>query len=123
MKLLSLCLVLLLCFSCANNTSDKIQVVTSEEMEILLQQDDVQLVDVRTVEEYSSGFISDAQNINFLSETFEVDIQKLDKTKPVLLYCKKGGRSAKCAKKMEDFGFVKIYDLDGGYSKWLAEQK
>ena len=46
------------------------------------------------------------------------NIQKLDKSKPVVLYCKGGGRSAKCAKKLKDAGFEKIYDLEGGLSKW-----
>jgi len=34
------------------------------------------------------------------------------------VYCKSGNRSAKCAAKMKDAGFVKIYDLDGGIAKW-----
>ena len=42
----------------------------------------------------------------------------LDKKKPVILYCKGGTRSAKCAKKLKDAGFEKIYDLDGGLSRW-----
>ena len=56
-----------------------------------------------------------------MSENFEINIQKLDKTRPVIVYCQRGGRSAKCAKKMKALGFIKIYDLEGGYSKWEAE--
>ena len=83
--------------------------------------DNVQLVDVRTPEEFQAGYIAEAQNIDFMSPTFEEDIKTLDKEKPVLLYCQKGGRSAKCAEKMKDLGFKKIYDLQGGFSKWKHE--
>ncbi|TYB75729.1 rhodanese-like domain-containing protein [Bizionia myxarmorum] len=98
--------------------NDAIQVVTSEEMQALLEMDNVQLLDVRTPEEYAEGYIPDFQNIDFLSPTFDQDILKLDKDKPVILYCRSGGRSAKCAQKMVDAGFTKVYDLQGGISKW-----
>ena len=103
---------------CKESVNSEIQVISQEEMQTFLKLDDVQLIDVRTPEEYETGFIADAQNIDFYSSTFAEDISKLDKSKPVLLYCKSGGRSAKCAKKLLSAGFVKIYDLEGGISKW-----
>jgi rhodanese-related sulfurtransferase len=103
---------------CKESVNSEIQVISQEEMQTFLKLDDVQLIDVRTPEEYKTGFIADAQNIDFFSSTFAEDISKLDKSKPVLLYCKSGGRSAKCAKKLLSAGFVKIYDLEGGISKW-----
>ncbi len=111
-------LAIILCFSCVDSKDDTIQLVTQEEMELLLKQDQVQLVDVRTVREYESGFIGNAQNIDFLSADFENQIKVLDKSRPVIIYCHSGKRSARCAKKMKNLGFTKIYDLAGGYSKW-----
>lgn len=99
----------------------EVKVVSVEEMQSLLEMDDIQLVDVRTPQEYQEGYIENFQNIDFLSPTFDEDIMKLDKEKPVILYCKSGGRSASCAQKMLDAGFIKIYDLDGGISKWQHE--
>ena len=96
-------------------------VVSPEEMQQLLKLDEVQLVDVRTPDEFTDGHIENAQNIDFRSPTFAQDILKLDKEKPVLLYCHSGGRSAKCAKKLEEAGFKKIYDLQGGISRWKHE--
>ena len=110
--------MLLLVFSCSEQMEGEIKKVSPEEMQTLLQLDNVQLVDVRTAEELKSGYIALAQNIDFMSPTFDKDIQTLDKEKPVMLYCQKGGRSAKCAEKMIDLGFKKIYDLQGGFSKW-----
>ncbi len=113
--------IVLMLLACNEVKSDKIQLITKVEMQQLLKQNSVQLIDLRTVSEYKRGFIPNAQNIDFMSEDFERNIQKLDKTKPVIVYCQLGGRSAQCAKKMKALGFTKIYDLKGGYSKWESE--
>ncbi|WP_250433938.1 rhodanese-like domain-containing protein [Hanstruepera flava] len=112
--------IMTLCFSCKQaEAQGEMQVVTSEEMKELLAIEDIQLVDVRTPGEYEEGYIANFQNIDFMSPTFDEDILKLDKEKPVILYCKSGGRSARCAKKMVEAGFVKVYDLEGGITKWI----
>jgi len=106
-------------YSCKEESkSSEIQLVTPEEMKELSQLEDVQLVDVRTPEEYNEGYIEDFQNIDYLSPDFDQKIERLDKTKPVIVYCKSGNRSGKCASKMKERGFVKVYDLDGGIAKW-----
>ncbi len=102
-------------------TTSTIEVITPQEMQQISQMDGVQLVDVRTPEEYSEGYIEGFQNIDFFSNTFSQDIEKLDKSKPVIVYCKSGNRSAKSAKKMQEAGFYKIYDLEGGITKWKLE--
>lgn len=104
--------------SCEKEDKGDIQVITSEEMQSLLELEDVQFIDVRSEEEHKKGYIEGSQNIDFNSPTFDDDINKLDKTKPVILYCRTGGRSADCAKKLKDAGFVKIYDLKGGITQW-----
>ena len=96
----------------------EVKVVSPDEMEAILNLEEVQLVDVRTSDEFAVESIPGSQNIDFESPTFEEDIDKLDKTKPVLLYCNAGKQSAKCAKKLLDAGFIKIYDLEGGITKW-----
>ncbi len=111
--------VLLVSYSCKEDPStDEIQVVTPEEMQQISQLEDIQLVDVRTPDEYKEGFIENFQNIDYLSPNFDKEIAKLDKTKPVIVYCKSGTRSGKCAAKMKEKGFVKVYELDGGIAKW-----
>lgn len=122
MKRLSLIFIIVFTFlfiGCKKESDDQITLVTPEEMLSLMEMEDVQLVDVRSANDRIDGFIKNSQNIDFNSPTFDEDIQKLDKTKPVILYCHSGGRSAKCAKKLKDAGFVKIYDLKGGITQWL----
>lgn len=105
-------------FSCKDTPESEVRMVSPEEMKTLLEMEDIQLVDVRTPEEYKEGYIEDSQNIDFMSPTFDEDIIKLDKNKPVIVYCKSGGRSAKCAQKLKEAGFIKIYDLEGGITQW-----
>lgn len=95
-----------------------IELVTAEEMQELSEIEGVQLVDVRTPEERKNGFIANSQNIDYNSPTFAQEIEKLDKSKPVIVFCASGDLSFKCAEKMKDAGFVKIYDLEGGLAKW-----
>ncbi|MCB9053053.1 MAG: rhodanese-like domain-containing protein [Lewinellaceae bacterium] len=78
-----------------------------------------QLIDVRTPEEYNEGHIEGAVNIDFYADDFEQQLQqKLDKGKPVLLYCRSGSRSAQSAEQMKALGFKEMYDLKGGFMAW-----
>lgn len=120
--ILSMTLCLVLVVSCNSETSTTIEVVTAEEMIELRGLEDVQLVDVRTPEEYAEGYIEGFQNIDFFAPDFESNIEKLDRSKPVIVYCKSGNRSGKCAAMMEEKGFVKIYDLEGGITQWKSKE-
>lgn len=85
--------------------------------------DDIQLIDVRTPEEFEAGHIPKAININVLNpEDFQSQVECLDPEKPVYLYCKLGGRSKRAAKELEQMGFTQLYDLRGGYLLWKSFQ-
>ena len=79
----------------------------------------VQLVDVRTSEEFNAGHIEGAINIDFKNdEVFYQSFQRLDKKNPVYVYCRSGNRSKKSADKLLEMGFSMVYDLKGGYIDW-----
>ncbi|MBA4854059.1 rhodanese-like domain-containing protein [Emticicia sp. BO119] len=83
-----------------------------------------QLVDVRTPSEFVIGHIKRAVNINFTDDDFEeVAKKRLDKTKPVFLYCFSGKRSADAAAFLRTLGFKEVYDLNGGFAQWTASSK
>lgn len=111
-------------FSCESDTlqDGKIEVVDVEQFAKLMSVDH-QLIDVRTPKEFSAGYIADAKNINYQDETFEKQIMTLDISKPVLVYCKSGGRSAKSAAVFSKKGFKKVYDLKGGFTAWSKAGK
>ena len=79
-----------------------------------------QILDVRTPEEYASEHLQNAQNVNWLSADFVANTSKYDKSKPVFVYCKSGGRSHKAAEKLAELGFSNIIELEGGILKWDA---
>ena len=107
--------------SCKSDDSSLVQIITFDQLEKTSEIDGIQLVDVRTADEYTNGHIKNALNIDFLDSNFKLNIQKLDKTKPVIVYCQRGSRSSKSATKLVENEFVKVYDLKGGFSKWLSE--
>lgn len=78
-----------------------------------------QIIDVRTKGEVAKGAIEGSENIDLFDENFDAKIEKLDKTKPVYLYCATGGRSAEAMEIMVKKGFKTVYNLDGGYNAWV----
>lgn len=80
------------------------------------------IVDVRSPKEFSLGAVPNAINVSVTSISFPFEISKLDKEKPVMVYCKSGSRSARAALAMKALGFSTIYELDGGYRAWQEYQ-
>ena len=78
------------------------------------------VIDVRTPEEFSSGHINEATNIDFYANDFDQKLNIIRKDIPIYIYCRSGGRSAAAAKKMEKLGFKKVYNLVGGIGSWTS---
>lgn len=116
-----LLLLPLLFLSCHGQSSKSVQTIdTKLYAEKLKSTENPQLLDVRTPEEYNTEHIDNAANVNWNGDDFAAKANKYDKSKPVFVYCKVGGRSAKAADKLAEMGFKEIYNLDGGIMKWNA---
>ena len=76
------------------------------------------LLDVRTPEETAEGMIEGAGQLDFEAANFEAEVDKLDKSKTYLIYCRSGNRSGQASKLMAQKGFKSIYNLKGGYMAW-----
>lgn len=97
--------------------------VSVEQFQKMIGKDGAQLIDVRTPKEYENGHLKNARLINYMAEDFKAKaFEGLDKSKPVLVYCASGGRSAKSAKIYKDAGFEKVYNLLGGFRAWSAKK-
>lgn len=116
--------LLLLCFVLSSCQGQKPGQVASVDVktfsEKLKTTENPQLLDVRTPEEFSPDHIEKARNIDWNGPDFVAQAQKLDKSRPVFVYCKVGGRSSQAAHKLAELGFAQIYNLDGGIMKWRA---
>ncbi|MEO8934529.1 MAG: rhodanese-like domain-containing protein [Xanthomarina sp.] len=102
-------------FSAQAQEKDNIVLLNLTDFRTQIENKEVQLIDVRTPEEFKEGHIEGALNIDYYSDDFSNNFNKLDKEKPVYLYCRSGSRSHKSAIKLSEMGFKTLYDLEGGY--------
>lgn len=98
----------------------KLSSVSAEEFADVIRRGDVHLVDVRTAEEYASGHIPGAINMDGSSASFEQQISTLDKSKSVALYCRSGRRSKIAAERVNALGYD-VIELDKGILSWQGE--
>lgn len=85
---------------------------------------DIQLLDVRTPEEYQQGHLHNAMLANWNDkQEFNRRVDALDKNKPVYVYCLSGGRSTQAKKALEQKGFNNVIELKGGISAWRLADK
>ena len=104
--------------SCIENKTNEVELITIEQMNEAIEDETIQLIDVRTTEEYFESHLSNAQNICVSDIGFKEKAKTLDKNKPVYVYCKKGKESKRAAKILKEMGFKKIYNFDGGIFLW-----
>lgn len=123
MKNVLLCYLLLGFTACsAQNTADKN--LQPDAFEKAIQQNDVQVLDVRTASEFQSGHIKNALQADWTNKNeFTERIGYVDKNKPVYIYCLVGGRSAAAATWMREHGFSNVINLNGGINAWKAANK
>lgn len=109
---------------CADQLATK-HVDVQEARQLIEEKKNLQIVDLRTPGELAAtGRIEGSININFTSGNFMQQAEKLDKNRPLLLYCAAGSRSAQAAEMLEKEGFKELYDLSPGMNGWLrANQK
>lgn len=85
---------------------------------------EVQLVDVRTPEEYAHRRIPNSMNIDIYNADFiDSAAVRLDKGKPVAVYCRSGKRSAAAANALVKAGFKEVLNLQGGIYSWMTAGK
>ena len=111
---------LILINACLSNAQNA---VAPAAFEAKMVQPNVQLVDVRTPQEFANGHLENAQNINYNDPKFKENIALLDKSKPIAVYCGVGGRSSKASKILVELGFKDITDLACGRTAWTAARK
>jgi rhodanese-related sulfurtransferase len=77
------------------------------------------ILDVRTPDEFNSGHLASAVNIDYYSSDFKDKIGQLDRNKEYLVYCRTGIRGASSVRIMLDLGFTKVQNLSGGIVEWV----
>lgn len=110
---------LLGCMSCQSSDTTIRTVNATEFNQLLENSKPIQLVDVRTPEEFQNEHIPGAILIDVKSADFNrLAEEKLNKELPVAVYCRSGMRSLKAANQLKEKGFKPIYNLKGGFIEW-----
>jgi rhodanese-related sulfurtransferase len=78
------------------------------------------ILDVRTPSEFAAGHLAGAIMIDFNAGNFRAEVDKLDKNKRYLVYCRTDNRSGQAVALMKDLGFKEVYDMTGGITAWTA---
>ncbi len=116
-------LVISLFFCCNKNIKTTFKNISSDKLEVLINENDVKLIDVRRPSEFNNGHIENAINIDYYDGNFSKSFDDLDKSQIIVLYCKSGRRSSKSAVKLVEKGFNNIYNLKGGFEVWTFKGK
>jgi len=90
-----------------------------EEFDKLVKSGKVTLVDVRKADEYASGFIKGAINVDWKNRHFAANaLKNITNDKPVAIYCRSGNRATRAMYAMAALGFNEVYNLEHGLKSW-----
>ena len=102
--------------ACAQSGGSNLDI--SQVSQMISDNENIILIDVRTPDEFQEGHIDGAKLINFYDANFQEEVKKLDATKKYVVYCRSGGRSSKSVSAMKKLGFKDVYNMSGGILAW-----
>lgn len=110
-KVVTFSLFLLLVTGCGKKAY---KTIDANEAMNLINNNKVEIIDVRNMDEYNTGHIANAKNVPLEG----IDNISYDKNTIIILYCASGMRSMKAAEKLSEMGYTNLYNLDGGLLNW-----
>ena len=113
-KIISVLVILLLC-ACSSNNYKTIDATDAYEM--IKNENDVVILDVRNRDEFMESHILNSINIPLA----EIEQITLDKDSKIIVYCLSGVRSLEASKKLVSMGYTSVYNIDGGLINWGYE--
>ena len=104
-----------------SETSGSYKTISSKEAQQMIEDNkDALILDVRTAAEYESGHIPNAVNLsNEDIQAGKVDSLK-DKSQLIMVYCRSGNRSRQAAQKLAELGYTNVVDF-GGIQSWQGD--
>ena len=131
-SLIVLAIVTIIAVSCArlfskgNNKTLSLNAYSTvgvDEFQTLIAAPDVQLLDVRSQDEFAEGHIAGATLVDVNDTAFvENAMAVLDPQRQVAVYCRSGRRSARAASQLAAQG-MRVTNLDGGVIAWQDSGK
>ena len=96
------------------------QISQDEAMQMMQEQTDYLIVDVRRPDEFAESHIAGAINVPNEEITDEMPELLPDKDQLLLIYCRSGNRSKEASQKLADIGYTNVYEF-GGINTWEGE--
>jgi len=121
MKQILLFLSVISVLACGNQAanSDQFMTLSVADFAAKMQSEPGVLLDVRTIEEHQDGFIAGAMQYDYYeTASFKAALNGMDKDKTYYIYCRSGGRSGTTLAMMQQMGFKKVNNLEGGMLAW-----
>ena len=109
----------------SSNENGQYELLSVEDFNAKIQKEEnLQLLDVRTPGEWQGGVLEGALQMNMYDTDFYEKVsEKIDKTKPVYVYCQGGVRSKEVSMQLIKMGYSAVYDLKGGYGSWQSNKQ
>ncbi len=120
-KLITSVAALFILAGCSSTGSATTLNLNVSEFSQKISEPNIVILDVRTPEEFASGHIKGAVNIDFNGGVFENEITRLDPSDSYAIYCRSGSRSGKAASIMHLAGFHDVSNLNGGVIDWTND--
>ena len=92
--------------------------VTPERVAELHVAGEIDLIDVRESYEREAGHIADTRHVQFAQ--LSAQAETVDRERPVIFYCRSGGRSAVATQAFRASGYDS-YNMSGGLLAWVEK--
>ncbi len=113
-------LVMVTAAGCSSNGPTYKQISQDEAMQIMQDETDYLIVDVRRPDEFAEAHIAGAINVPNEGITDEMPEELPDTEQILLIYCRTGNRSKEASRKLADIGYTNVYEF-GGIETWKGE--
>lgn len=121
MRLVVFFTIILLSLACSGPKSEVLD--PNGLYDLMYTKNSLQLIDVRTAQEFQSGHLREALLIDLFSSEYHRRIETLNKSQPIAVYCAVGQRSLRVFEELKEKGFEEVYHLKGGIELWKQEGK
>jgi rhodanese-related sulfurtransferase len=95
-----------------------ITITPESALDLIEKEPEIAILDIRPEEDFVKEHIPGAVNLDYDGHQFQSKVEKLDKTRPYIIYCKSGVRGGYFMEKMLESGFIGAYNILGGFVAW-----
>lgn len=89
-----------------------------EALQLMKNRPEISILDIRPHIDFKKEHVPGADNLDYNGHHFQAKVEKLDKNKEYIIYCKSGVRGGYFMEKMKESGFKGAYNILGGFVAW-----